>query len=79
MIACCANSIILTISPDSGSYCGETALYNEEYRAEYPKFQFHTNVVAKSPFLSFQYGHKANAHEKVRHWPDRVNLAYVLT
>ena len=52
MIACCADSIILTISPDSGSYCGETALCNEEYRAQYPQFQFHTNVVAKSPFLS---------------------------
>ena len=50
MIACCADSIILTISPDSGSYCGETALYNEEYGAEYPEFQLHTNVVAKSPF-----------------------------
>ena len=50
MIACCADSIILTISPDSASYCGETALYNEEYGAEYPEFQLHTNVVAKSPF-----------------------------
>ena len=53
MIACCADSIILTISPDSGSYCGDTALYNEEYRAKSPEFQFHANVVAKSPFLSF--------------------------